>query len=391
MEDGGKFDVGPPPMGGLGNFKGVMLCNRPSDEPKLRGGGHEGEAPFKSMISATHGEQIGLTPCRNFEPTVKTRGPSAALRRHVRWLRELQGQIREEREHVEEEDKLDAERKLRMKAVFEKQREAVREMMYERDHNLAAKDYADKASNERTKKGKARLVKPLWAMTEKEKDDFEDDEADDLINFAENLNYEKFVGDLEFRQGLEVMRDRMGKLQKEQDAFKDALLRDFNASLDEEEGRSTSAGSPRSSRLEEGIDGTGLLGDARSEYSVGSTRRSKGEERYNPDGRPDWDSSTACGDERSEVAREVKTAADVVLESAPQLRAIHSKESVQRIIEKARERQLRKTEAADLIEHMRRDGPVPVPVIVASADTQNRLHKPVEPSLLPYLYRSPAI
>mmetsp|Transcript_106689 Transcript_106689/g.332679 ORF Transcript_106689/g.332679 Transcript_106689/m.332679 type:complete len:392 (+) Transcript_106689:1417-2592(+) len=389
-KDGGALDAAPPPMGGLGNFKGVMLCNRPSDEPASRargGGGHDAEAPFKSMIAATHGEQLGLPPCKTFEPSVKTRGPSAALRRHVRWLRELQVQMRDERQQVDEDDKQSEERKLRMKLAFEKQREAVREMMHERDRGHDAAQVA----KEGAPRSKASTTKPLWAMTEKEKDDFEDEEANDLINFAENLNYDKFVSDLEFRQGLEAVRDRMGKLQKEQDAFKDALVRDFNTRAEEEEGRSTSAGSPRSSKLEDGVDGTGLLGDMRSEGSIGSSRRSKGEERYNPDGRPDWDCSTACGDDRPEMDKEVRSAAERALDSVPQLRAIHSKDSVQRIIEKTRDKHSGSEPPLQLAEQMRLDGPVAVPVIVASADTQNRLHKPVEPSLLPYLYRSPAI
>merc|ERR1712217_871475 len=91
---------------------------------------------------------------------------------------------------------------------------------------------------------KQQASKPLWAMTEEEKDLFQDNEADDLINFAENLDYDKYVGDLEFRQGMEAMRDRMGKLQNESDAFKAALVKEFNAKLEGED-ESTNAGSPR--------------------------------------------------------------------------------------------------------------------------------------------------
>merc|ERR1719410_1795828 len=103
-------------------------------------------------------------------------------------------------------------------------------------------------------------------MTEQEKDKFEEAEGDDLINFAENLDFDKFVGDLEFRQGLDALKDRAGKLKREQDSFKDELLANFNASIDEDEDyeASTNAGS-----LEDGIDGQSLLG---SEYSVASSR-----------------------------------------------------------------------------------------------------------------------
>jgi len=384
-KDGGAFAAAPPPIGGLGNFKGVMLCNRPMDDPssKLSGGAEE-PAPFRSMISGTHGDPIGLTPVRTIEETVKTRGPSAALRRHVRWLKELQDQMKDERQQVEMEDKQDEERKRKMKETFEKHRDAVRDMMAER-----AKDWVDPFAPDPEKQkqlkasamAKKQAKKPLWAMTQKEQDDFEEEAADDLINFAEGLDYDKYIGDLEFRQGLDALRDRAGKLTKEQEAFKDALLRDFNTKLEDEE-RSTSVGSPR---LEDGVDGQSLLGDLVSD----GTRRRGQEERSNADGRPDWDSSTAYGDEPRQLDEEIKDAAKRVMESNSQIRAVHSKESVARIIEKAKERQ--SEPAADLIEQMMRDGPAPAPVIVASSDTQHRLHKPVDPSLLPYLYRSPAV
>mmetsp|Transcript_52905 Transcript_52905/g.133665 ORF Transcript_52905/g.133665 Transcript_52905/m.133665 type:complete len:396 (+) Transcript_52905:82-1269(+) len=382
-----------PPVSGLGNFKGVMLCNRPSDEPaaKLNGGG-DGPAPFKSMIAATHGEQLGLPPCKSTEPSaggVKKRGPSAALRQHVRWLRELEDQMRGERDQVEEEERQNEERKHRMRAAAERHREGVRAMMAERDAGMdsGAKPASAPAVPRGDATRKSKPAKPLWAMTEKEKENFEDDEGDDLIAFAEQLDFDKYVGDLEFRQGVEALKDRAGKLQKEQEAFKDALVADFNAMVDDDEGKSTSVGSPRSLKLDDGIDGQSLL-DAKSEYSTAS-RRSRGEARYR-DRQLDWDASTSCGDDRPQVDQEVKDVASAVMESAPQIRQIHSKESVQRIIEKAREKQSGGT-TEDLIESMRRSGPTPAPVITSSEDTQQRLHKPVDPSQLPYLYRSPAI
>merc|ERR1719198_548522 len=80
------------------------------------------------------------------------------------------------------------------------------------------------------KTGKSRSgKKPLWAMTEEEKEGAEDDEAAALIDFAENLDFEKYLGDAEFRQCLQVVQDRAKRIQREQDKFKDDLIRDFNA------------------------------------------------------------------------------------------------------------------------------------------------------------------
>lgn len=374
-----------------------MLCNRPGDAQTTKQSG-DGLEPFKSGGALGSGEQAGLTPFRHFEPQVKTRGPSAALRRHVRWLRELQDQMRDERNQVEDEEKQTDVKTQKMKAVFDKHREGVRQMMQEREAEFRAA--AAKKSRRAQAQAqdepvsapaapvakKAPASKPLWAMTEKEKDDFEEEEADSLISFAENLNFDKFVGDLEFREALEALKDRTGKLQKEQDAFKRSLVAEFNSKLEAEDDEvATSAGSDK---LEDGIEGKSVLGDLVSEYSATSSRRPR-RERLHGDGRPDWDGSTVTGDDRPEVDHATKDVIEAIMESAPQIRAIHSKESVQRILEKARQKKVE--EPLDLIEVMRRDGPVQIPLIVGSSDQQSRLHKPVDPSQLPYLYRSPAV
>eukprot|EP00929_Paragymnodinium_shiwhaense_P107849 TRINITY_DN74203_c0_g1_i1.p1 TRINITY_DN74203_c0_g1~~TRINITY_DN74203_c0_g1_i1.p1 ORF type:complete len:411 (+),score=117.65 TRINITY_DN74203_c0_g1_i1:156-1388(+) len=410
MADSSGFDAAPPPVGGLGNFKGVMLCNRPSDSSGGQAYAGDGPLPFRSMAPTGVGEQLGLTPCRNFEPTVKKRGPSAALRRHVKWLKDLQDQMKEEREQVEAED-LDAEeRERRLKAAFHRHRDGVREMMQQRDEADAVEEKADmdrryqerlrkkaekdaakaaKLEKERGEEGqgtKSKAAKPLWAMTEKEKEQHEEIEADELINFAEGLDYEKFINDIDFRSALGVVKDRAGRLQKEQDCFKDALLRDFNAAAELEEQSTSAGGSPR--RLEDGLDGQSLLGDMKSEYSAAS-RRSAGRDRYG-DGELQWDSSTACGEDRPQMDRETKALAEQVLESHSGLRAVHSKDSITRIIAKQKQA-AEEPLPASLEEAMRRAGPAPVPVITTSADTQNLLHKQVDPSTLPYLYRSPAI
>lgn len=406
MDKDGSFDASPPPVGGLGNFKGVMLCNRPVDSgpgAQPGGGGVSGDGtalPFRSMAASTHGlsEQVGLTPSRNFEPTVKKRGPSAALRRHVKWLKELQLQMKDERDQVEAEDVDAEEREQKMKVAFHRHRDGVRQMIQERDAADEAEERVLKEeksaerqaarANDPKRKAQAAPAKPLWAMSEKEKDVFEEGEADELINFAENLDYEKFIADIDFREGLGALKDRAGKLKREQDAFKDALIRDFNQQAEDEE-RSTSAGG--SPRALEGVDGQSVLGDLRSEYSHGSRRSLRDEREGGAERGEQWDSSTNAGDDRKHFGREVREQAEEVLEYNPQMRGIHSKDSVQRIIEKARAKEAAEPPPKDLQEMMLREGPAPVPVISASSDTQNRLHKPVDPSSLPYLYRSPAI
>jgi len=293
--------------------------------------------------------------------------------------------MKDEREQIDQDEAARAERKQKLKAVFETQRETVRQMMTDRD-NLHAEDLkaalTHKPKAATASKPKA---KPMWAMSAIEKDDFEEDEANDLISFAENLDYDRYVGDLEFRQNLQALQDRAGKISKMQEGFKDQLLADLNAEGDDEE-RSTSAGSPRSSRLE-GVEGQSVLGDIDGEVRA-RKRRTEGKEGER------WDSSTACGEERPVVDEQVKTLVEHVMESAPAIKGVHSKESLARVIAQTKERQLSACNGGGpdaLVEEMRRHPPAAAPVIIASSDTQHRMHKPVDPSQLPYLYRSPAV
>merc|ERR1719378_1466416 len=64
------------------------------------------------------------------------------------------------------------------------------------------------------KKTEKQKSKPLWAMTQQEKESFEEEEADSLINFAEGLDYDKYVGDMEFKEALEALKDRPASWQR---------------------------------------------------------------------------------------------------------------------------------------------------------------------------------
>merc|ERR1711937_471736 len=128
-----------------------------------------------------------------------------------------------------------------MKHFCEKQREAVKTLL--NSEGEVTKEHLEGAiqhAGAGTKTTDGKRVKPLWAMTEQEKESFQEKEADDLLSFADNLDFDQYIGDLEFRQNLEVLKDRAGKLSKEQDAFKDAIVNEFN-----EEEETTAAGYPR--------------------------------------------------------------------------------------------------------------------------------------------------
>merc|ERR1711935_1287142 len=167
----------------------------------------------------------------------------------------------------------------------------------------------------------------MGAMTEEEKEVHQEAEADDLLSFAEDLDFDKYIGDLEFRQNLEVMKDRAGKLHKEQESFKEDILAEFNA--DDE---STAVGSPRNDgedRSLSGLEGSSM-GTCEGIDGLGGRRRRRRAPEDPDQLGPDWDSSTACGEDRVSQTTDDKEMASRLLEMNPNLRGVHSEKSVQK-------------------------------------------------------------
>mmetsp|Transcript_2599 Transcript_2599/g.5601 ORF Transcript_2599/g.5601 Transcript_2599/m.5601 type:complete len:338 (+) Transcript_2599:687-1700(+) len=319
------------PVGGLGSYKGVMLCNRPPEEGAGGGGllPGGGQAPFKSMVSATASDRLGLPPARRPEdpsedpsaaPKSKFLGPCAALRRHCQWIKELQQQVQDDQRQVEMDAAAQLERKQRLAVTYKKQRDAIQRVKKEK--TAAFLEPAEVAAILNPKAAKRGLPgqKPMWAMTEEEKDGAEDEDAALLIQFAQDLDFDKYINDIEFKQQLKVVRDRAKHLQKQQDDFKDALVREFNTAEDPDD-----------------LDAAELDADAVSTCDSASAARRppmSGIRRAAEDERPAWDGSTVCSEKP--VDPELQGLAEQALERNPQLRAVHSKGSVQRMVEKAR-------------------------------------------------------
>eukprot|EP00930_Biecheleria_cincta_P082970 TRINITY_DN72607_c0_g1_i1.p1 TRINITY_DN72607_c0_g1~~TRINITY_DN72607_c0_g1_i1.p1 ORF type:complete len:316 (-),score=90.94 TRINITY_DN72607_c0_g1_i1:185-1132(-) len=291
---------------GLGNYKGVMLCNRPSslDFP---GSKDQAVKPFRSRIPDTVGDALGLIRKRPepMEHEVKQRGPSAALRRHCQWIKELQAQVKEDHALADQEDRAAEERKAKMQEVFKKQRDAIR--LIKMGHNARPDELESVLKPKASKKPTS---KPLWAMTEAEREEKEDFDAEDLINFAENLDYDEYVHDLEFRECLAAITDRAKKLQREQDAFKDSLLREFNED-------------------DEAADSVAPLGG----HSRHAAQRGRGVED-----REDWDASTVCSEDRASEDSAARHLADQAWKDG-QLKGVHSKNSIKKLVEQAQQRE----------------------------------------------------
>lgn len=54
--------------------------------------------------------------------------------------------------------------------------------------------------------------RPKWALTDQQAEEVEDMEVDDLLNFANDLDYENYINDFEVRQAIEIMKSRIDEI-----------------------------------------------------------------------------------------------------------------------------------------------------------------------------------
>ena len=59
---------------------------------------------------------------------------------------------------------------------------------------------------------KKKSQKPAWAVTEKQKEDAKEAEIDELLEFAYELDYEKYMEEYEVRQALAIIKDRVNEI-----------------------------------------------------------------------------------------------------------------------------------------------------------------------------------
>jgi len=84
-----------------------------------------------------------------------------------------------------------------------------------------------------SKKKKQGASKPAWAKTEGQVEEDKEAEIDDLLEFAYELDYEKYMEDYEVRQALAIIKDRVNELTQEPD-WKEQITEEWNQANDAE-------------------------------------------------------------------------------------------------------------------------------------------------------------
>lgn len=316
-------------------YKAIMLCTPHQADGSKNDGGQK---PFNSTV-ATY-QPLGTSGMKARKTCAKK--PSPAQIQHRQYLKNLRNTIQANVDKAKEEE--DAEKAKRTNAAksAEKQRQIVKSMKDSLDEGNELS--ADKLENALSKK-------PVWALTEAQVQDVEAkqerNDEDDLVNWATNLDWSKYLNENE-----DFKRIVSEAKQAADDKFYEDLVAEFNAAADDDNDE------------EEG-----------SVYSSSIHSSASAALRQSQD-------LCTCGhEEEDELAshRElVKKVKQELSRQNPESGLVHSDVSVSAIVSQCKNQ----LDAAV-------DMPVPDPIKVVHLDKER--NEEVQVQNLPYQYRCPAV
>lgn len=246
----------------LGNFKGVMLCNRPAQIPQSYQAApgavntiSGSRPPFSSAVVPE--SALGLRHLRKpheRKAVPKNKGDDVTWR-HKKWLQEFQAQ-RSHATNEQEQNAIDREEnRKRFQDRSAAMRAAIRQIQahggdpaavgaaldsfsgtgelsnvaYAPSTVIPSGDMSSYASDvgagaaptvaaPRPRPSAASMTvansgRPAWALTEEAFHNREEDEAADLVDFAQNLNYDNYMSDMEVREAVKFVKTKVSELE----------------------------------------------------------------------------------------------------------------------------------------------------------------------------------
>ena len=93
---------------------------------------------------------------------------------------------------------------------------------------LTADNLSRASASKASKKSKpSAAAKPAWAKTAGQIEEDKEAEIDELLEFAYELDYEKYMEDYEVRQALAIIKDRVNELTQEPN-WKEQITEEWN-------------------------------------------------------------------------------------------------------------------------------------------------------------------
>ncbi|ESL06675.1 hypothetical protein TRSC58_05648 [Trypanosoma rangeli SC58] len=354
------------------NYKGILLCARPANLPhgpsvQLRGetvtGGGlltvGGEAPPAFVPSGATETQAGLGPSsedraimeRNHRKRLENYrqqrlNARSVLTRHRRWLRSFAEEVRRmKKDEIQREVELARRAGQFCQQQAQKRAEAVAGGFHQTadatptirepqpQEEPVAIDVAQ-APTGKKKKAAKKKQKPKWALTEDEALEDELADADELLEFAKNLDYEKFISDYEVAGALAIMRERVEEIARENNWSKETVERAASESVDDDSGEDEA-------EAEAGRDDTASrMGAPRGEshapkQGISTAAARKAAPRHAAKHTEGWDKSTSIGGVlKRAIFRDTLLLAERILASSASMQKIHTKYSLARLLQK---------------------------------------------------------
>jgi hypothetical protein len=381
-----------------------MLCNRPNEFGQVQKQERQGKPPFISRVDPK--DKIGLNPTKKIVVVPKKKkDANSILTRHKRYLKMLQEKKLIEKLEKENEETKKAEKTKKFKETTAMQRKKINNLKTEKEGEAHAEPaetqpvlapippkeeskVVGKLTEANLKKneeqyygaGKAKKSskqKPAWAKTEQQLKREQEDEIDDLIEFAYELDYEKYMEDLEVRQALALIKERVDEIKKDNE-WRTNVAKEWN---DLEQANPNEGYNKRQDDDNKSVASIRTSITGRSRMSKMSKKSELMDEIKREDKqKEDWDTSTNADRQKKTVEERLASKlADQILENNPNLKGVHSKVSMKRMLEKEAAKQLIENDG----------GAYAGPKVATLKD--HEMNKNVEASNLPYLHKNPAI
>jgi hypothetical protein len=371
----------------INNYKGVMLCNRPNEQV-----GISKDRPFVSRVDPK--EQMGINPVKKAQTQLTRKKVNPVLLRHRQWLNAFKDKIREKKTGEEMKEHYDKEKFERIRenasigraeeipdvAITDKASPAKTSSQVNQQEQISPQNVPKKQAEKKKKENKA--DKPKWAYTEKQVHEEEDQDVDDLLAFTNNLDYDKYIDDIEVKHMVAALKNRIDELNhkdKDEDNWKNNLVDAWN----QDNGEFRKAAKPNKVNIDYD-DRSDARSCASESKSVASERTQKSivdlKAKLEAKEKKDWDNMSTVSKKNAVTVEEriAKHVADEILRNNTEFRHFHSNVSVRKILEKEARKHLEETKG------------IRAPEIVSNKEYFSR--KDVQdPNNLPYLHRNPAI
>ncbi|GMH78271.1 hypothetical protein TL16_g07734 [Triparma laevis f. inornata] len=221
MSSGMMLSTGPTSSVSIGNYKGVMLCHRPfagasGAAGKVGKSSIQGEGTFKcGTVETPLGENVKISEHQKM--VAKMSKKNSVLSKHRKWLSDLQKTKEKLQEEYLEEEAAAKDKKEKFMEREAKMRAVVRGTIGPTKHRQE-----ELALLEETKQldlAEPKKTVPAWAMTEEVAKEMEDqameEEEEDLLAFAEGLDYDKYDDDMELKVLMDQVKERIKNMEKD--------------------------------------------------------------------------------------------------------------------------------------------------------------------------------